>query len=279
MFADEFESDEAAPVDLERAKELVLALCDSLIAGTTASQTDAKPDQARYRRDRSQLGTILKRAGIREPFPWPRIAEALAAAKTEHYGNGSHRKRTQYFQSRAQNVLELLDTRIADRDSGNITAAIGELQDAADLALLDTVALRRELARAEAALPVDASTAISKAKTLMEVVAKRVIIENGAEIETDRSVSALTNQAAQVLGVDRKSVVGYDTEVATLLQKLHSVVNSIGELRNSVGADHGPAELPAGLDLRYGRLAMRSAIAWSGFMLDTLHDRRTSTGE
>jgi hypothetical protein len=113
----------------------------------------------------------------------------------------------------------------------------------------------------------------------MEVVAKRVIIENGAEIETDRSVSALTNQAAQVLGVDRKSVVGYDTEVATLLQKLHSVVNSIGELRNSVGADHGPAELPAGLDLRYGRLAMRSAIAWSGFMLDTLHDRRTSTGE
>jgi hypothetical protein len=117
MFADEFESDEAAPVDLERAKELVLALCDSLIAGTTASQTDAKPDQARYRRDRSQLGTILKRAGIREPFPWPRIAEALAAAKTEHYGNGSHRKRTQYFQSRAQNVLELLDT-------GSLTATV-----------------------------------------------------------------------------------------------------------------------------------------------------------
>lgn len=54
-------------------------------------------------------------------------------------------------------------------------------------------------------------------------------------------------------------------------------MNSIGELRNRAGADHGPAELPVGLDLRYGRLAMRSAIAWSGFMLDTLHDRRTQT--
>ncbi|WP_399345168.1 abortive infection family protein [Umezawaea sp. Da 62-37] len=93
----------------------------------------------------------------------------------------------------------------------------------------------------------------------------------------ERTFTALTNQAAQVLGVDRNSVAGYDKEVAALLQKLHSVVNSIGELRNRAGADHGPAELPVGLDLRYGRLAMRSAIAWSGFMLDTLHDRRTQT--
>jgi len=270
---DEYASDDEAA--LERAKELVQALRDSLVAGTTASMT-YKPDQARYRRDHSRLGKILKRAGIREPFPWPRIDEALAAAKTEHYGDGSHRKRTLFFKSRAQEVLELLDTRIADRDSGDITAAIGELRETADLALLDTASLRRELGRAEAALPVDASAAISKAKTLMEVAAKRVIIESGAEIETDRNFTTLTNQAAQVLGVDRNSVDGYNKEVATLLQKLHSVVNTIGELRNSVGADHGPAELPVGLDLRYGRLAMRSAIAWSGFMLDTLHDRRTA---
>ncbi|WNV82914.1 hypothetical protein [Umezawaea sp. Da 62-37] len=186
MFSDDddFVSDDEAPVDLERAKELVLARRDSLIAGTTASQTDAKPDPARYRRDHSRLGTILQRTGIREPFPWPRIAEALAAAKTEHYGPGAHRKRTVFFKSRAQEVLDLLDTRIADRDSGDITSAIGEVRETADLALLDTSSLRRELGRAEAALPVDASTAISKAKTLMEVVAKRVIIENGAEIES-----------------------------------------------------------------------------------------------
>lgn len=73
--------------------------------------------------------------------------------------------------------------------------------------MIDTTSLRRELGRAEAALPVDASAAISKAKTLMEVVANRVIIENGVEIETDRNFTALTNQAAQVLGVDRNSAV------------------------------------------------------------------------
>lgn len=273
---DEVVSGDDAPVDLERAKGLVLALRDMLVAGTTASM-NYKPDQVRYHRDHSRLGRILKHAGIREPFPWPRIDEALAAAKTEHYGSGAHRSRTLFFKSRAQEVLELLSTRIADRDSGDIAAAIGELRETADLALLDTASLLRELGRAEAALPVDPSVAISKAKTLMEVVAKRVIIENGAEIETDRTFTALTNQAAQVLGVDRNSVAGYNKQVAALLQKLHSVVNTIGELRNSVGADHGPAEPPVGLDLRYGRLAMRSAIAWSGFMLDTLHDRRTTT--
>lgn len=39
---------------------------------------------------------------------------------------------------------------------------------------------------------------------------------------------------------------------------------------------HGAAELPQNLNLRHGRLAVRSAIAWCGFMLDTLHDRQQS---
>jgi len=139
----------------------------------------------------------------------------------------------------------------------------------------DIASLRRELGRIEAALPTDPSAAISKAKTLMEIVAKRVVIESGDEIATDRNFAALTSQAAQVLGVDRNSATGYNKQIATLLQKLHSVVNEIGELRNSVGDGHGAAELPVGLDLRHGRLAVRSAIAWCGFMLDTLHDQET----
>lgn len=270
--------DDDAPADLEHAKHLVLALRDLLIAGTTAPMTyKPEKDQARYHRDRVRLRQILKQVGIREPFPWPRVDTALAAAKTEHYGNGSHRKRTLFFKARAQSALALLRTHMADRDSANLPAAIEQLRELGELALADTTSLRRELSRAEAALPTDASVAISKAKTLMEVVAKRVIIDSGAEVVTDRTLTALTTQAAQVLGVDRKSVAGYDRDIATLLQKLHSIVSTVGELRNSVGADHGPAELPAGLDLRYGRLVMRSAIAWSGFMLDTLHDRNRAT--
>lgn len=93
---DEFMSGDEVQEDLEQAVELVRALHDSLVAGTTAS-INYKPDQARYRRDHSRLGKILKRAGIREPFPWPQINEALAAAKAEHYGQGSHRNRTLFF--------------------------------------------------------------------------------------------------------------------------------------------------------------------------------------
>ncbi|MGH3755183.1 MAG: abortive infection family protein [Pseudonocardiaceae bacterium] len=48
---------------------------------------------------------------------------------------------------------------------------------------------------------------------------------------------------------------------------------------NSVGDGHGAADLPVGLDLRHGRLAVRSAIAWCGFMLDTLHDQKTCVGD
>lgn len=60
----------------------------------------------------------------------------------------------------------------------------------------DIASLRRELGRIEAALPTDPSAAISKAKTLMEIVAKRVVIESGDEIATDRNFAALTSQAA-----------------------------------------------------------------------------------
>lgn len=53
--------------------------------------------------------------------------------------------------------------------------------------------------------------------------------------------------AAKIVGVDRNSAVGYNKDVATLLQKLHSIVNTIGELRNNVGADHGAARTPGGV--------------------------------
>lgn len=57
-----------------------------------------------------------------------------------------------YFILRAQKTLGALNARIVDRDSGDITAAIGELRATAEHALMDISSLRHELGRIEAAL-------------------------------------------------------------------------------------------------------------------------------
>ncbi|MFD5827584.1 abortive infection family protein [Lentzea sp. NPDC060358] len=258
----------------EEAQELVLNVRAILIAGTTRSMTDAPPEKARYRQQHRALTKVLTPFGIRNPFPWRTLDVALAAAKAEHSGTGSHALRTGYFKEYAQKALAPLEARIADRDSGNISAAVQELRSAVDNTVTDASSLRLELGRIEAALPADPGAAISRAKNLIEAVAKRVILDCGATVNSDRNISALTTQAAEALGVDRRSVMGYDRDVAILMDKLHGYVIAISDMRNAVGDGHGAADLPQNLDLRHGRLAVRSAIAWCGFMLDTLHDRQ-----
>src|SRR5439155_6665581 len=47
-----------------------------------------------------------------------------------------------------------------------------------------------------------------------------------------------------------------------------NVAAAVADLRNRAGDAHALANPPTGLDLRHGRLAVRTAIAWSAFMLD-----------
>jgi hypothetical protein len=80
----------------------------------------------------------------------------------------------------------------------------------------------------------------------------------------------------EALGVDRRAA-SHDRQVALILGWLLSVTNGVAALRNDVGDAHGQATAVEGLDLRYGRLATRSSIAWCAFMLETLEERRKSS--
>lgn len=87
------------------------------------------------------------------------------------------------------------------------------------------------------------------------------------------------SSCVQALGIDYKSTVGHDAEIAKVMQRLNGLTAELANLRNRAGDGHGMSIPPAGLQLRHGRLAVRAAIAWCAFMLDTLHDQAAAEGQ
>lgn len=141
------------------------------------------------------------------------------------------------------------------------------------MALTDPAAVRAELVRIEASLPSDPATAIGKAKNLIEATAKAVLVELDHPYNEKDDINKHVYAAMLALGIIYKAMAGHDAEVAKIMQRLNGLTVDIANLRNRTGDGHGMSSPPEGLHLRHGRLAVRAAIAWCAFMLDTLHDQ------
>lgn len=174
----------------------------------------------------------------------------------------------------------MLRARIADRAAGDVCAAVTGFGAAADDALADIAGIRAELTRIETNLAVDPGAAISAAKNLVESTAKTVLRELGEPWDDKGSITAHVTDTMRALGIDNRSVAEHDRELAKLMSSLAGITTTLANLRNRLGIGHGighgMSAPPVGVDLRHGRLAIRSAIAWCAFVLDTLHDRQSA---
>jgi hypothetical protein len=121
-------------------------------------------------------------------------------------------------------------------------------------------------------LRTDPSAAIGKAKNLVEATAKAVLLEHG-EAVISHNMDKLVNKAMRVLDLEpNPHGKSTEAEVARLLKQLSSAVT---ELRNLVGDGHAPETAVADVELRHGRLVVRSALAWCSFVLETLRDQES----
>lgn len=274
----EFEDDDEAArdADLETAIELVQSMRATLIATATAFNSPYKPDRRAFTRQQRELAGILRRHAIRNLFPWAEVDEGVVASRVDSTRYADIRA---FFNERAEKMISELEHRVADQASGDLASATAALvDDTAESA--DLAAVRDRVRRIEKALPIDPISALSEAKNLLEVVAKTVLAELGEAVVSDRDLGKLTNQAAAALGVDRRSAAAqHHQDVAAIMQRLQSLVLALGDLRNHAGNGHGDLDLPEGVGLPHGRLAVRAAITWSAFMLDILHERRREDDE
>lgn len=151
-------------------------------------------------------------------------------------------------------------------------AAGARLTEHALNALPDPQSIQDHLRRLADSADTDPRLAVSTAKDLIESTAKCVLTARGQSYTRAAKVPALVNAAQESLGLAPKSVSDEDRALRQALQSLVTLTQSVTELRNSVGIDHGAEEVPRWVRPRHARLVVGAAQVWCQLMLETLAD-------
>ncbi|WP_077007050.1 abortive infection family protein [Saccharothrix sp. ALI-22-I] len=253
-----------SPAEVEEAIEHL----DDMAAMLSAAATDRGGDPVTYLALRDRFGDLFGRVGLRTPFRWDSLTVWAEFAKTKFPRD--YRGRRQYVDEitgKARNELrEVLD----GLRSGDLPGEIDELDELAVDTLADPSAILVELRRVRSLLRTDPGAAIGKAKNLVEATAKAVLVMCGQPV-IGHSMDKLVNNAMRALGLPAQPTgKSAEAEVARLLKQL---AGSVTELRNLVGDGHAPETAVTGVELRHGRLAVRAALAWCAYMLETVRDQ------
>lgn len=139
-------------------------------------------------------------------------------------------------------------------------------------ALEDPKSIQDHLRRLGDSVDSDPRLAISTAKALIESTAKCVLTARGQEYSRAASVPKLVNAAQESLALAPKAVSVEDRALRQALQSLVTLTQSVTEIRNQVGIDHGGEEVPTWVRPRHARLVVGAAQVWCQLMLETLAD-------
>lgn len=139
-------------------------------------------------------------------------------------------------------------------------------------ALPDPQSIQDHLRRLGDSVDTDPRLAVSTAKALIESTAKCVLTARGQSYTRAAKVPALVNAAQESLGLAPKSVSDEDRALRQALQSLVTLTQSVTEIRNSVGIDHGAESVPRWVRPRHARLVVGAAQVWCQLMLETLGD-------
>lgn len=154
-----------------------------------------------------------------------------------------------------------------------ISQATGaRLTDHALNAVDDPASILDHLHRLGNSVDDDPRLAISTAKALIESTAKCVLTARNQTYTRAAKVPALVNAAQESLGLAAKSVSEEGRALRQALQSLVTLTQSVTEIRNQVGIDHGAEEVPAWVRPRHARLVVGAAQVWCQLMLETLAD-------
>lgn len=115
---------------------------------------------------------------------------------------------------------------------------------------------------------------LGAAKELVEATIKHALTDLSEPFDHDADVPALAKQLHKRLKLDPAGVAptarGVET-IVRILGGLTMIPQGLAELRNEgYGTGHGQAQRIAGLRPRHADLAARSAVAYAGFIMDTL---------
>ena len=117
---------------------------------------------------------------------------------------------------------------------------------------------------------------IGAAKELVEATIKYALGQLAEAHDANEDIPALARQLHKRLRLDPKAIApttkGADT-ITRILGGLTNIPQGLAELRNAgYGTGHGQATRISGIKPRHADLAVRTAVAYAGFVLDTVND-------
>lgn len=189
--------------------------------------------------------------------------------ETVHAGSTDSGRRDKWIRILREDGFDVDETTGAVRISQTAGAS---LTDHALNALEDPASILDHLHRLGNSVDDDPRLAISTAKALIESTAKCVLTARNQTYTRAAKVPALVNAAQESLGLAAKSVSDEDRALRQALQSLVTLTQSVTEIRNQVGIDHGAEEVPAWVRPRHARLVVGAAQVWCQLMLETLAD-------
>ena len=118
----------------------------------------------------------------------------------------------------------------------------------------------------------DPEGAIDAARTLLETVCKHILDELD-EAYGDDDLPKLYNKVAKVLNLSPSQHT--ETAFREILGGCHTIVQSLGTLRNRIGDAHGKGRNPVRPAPRHAALAVNLAGSMATFLVETLNNQKT----
>lgn len=267
----------------------VLRLLSDQLTATPLREIDALfddrgvvlgPEQPRENDEsvrRERMRRYLATLDLRDAGDAQRLAAALGDVLQKiiqdaapGWGSNSDELRDKWFRILREDGFDVDESTGAVR-LGRVAGG-AKLTEHALNALPDPQSIHDHLRRLGDSVDTDPRLAVSTAKALIESTAKCVLTARGQTYTRAAKVPALVNAAQESLGLAPKSVSDEDRALRQALQSLVTLTQSVTELRNSVGIDHGAEEVPRWVRPRHARLVVGAAQVWCQLMLETLAD-------
>lgn len=123
-------------------------------------------------------------------------------------------------------------------------------------------------------LPHDPAGALTSARTLLEEVCHYALDVIGVEHDTSGDLPKLYRKAAEGLSISPQSAISHTNK--KIASAVHTIVQSVGELRNEAGDSHGRAFGDQSLTAQ-AKMAVDLALAVANFILASIDTFEAST--
>jgi hypothetical protein len=148
------------------------------------------------------------------------------------------------------------------------------------VAILDFDTVQAEIARAMTNATDDPEDAITAACSLIEAVARSILIELGLPLPVKKDIDGLLRAVQEPLGLSPGRTdlpADVELDVRQILGGLTSVTKGIGSLRTHAGDAHGRERGYRRVDSRISRFAINAASSIALFLIETWErkERRT----